>query len=170
MIRSSVPTLAAGAVLAALGAASSAFAQPPQHYVATPIPAHLVPVQSPAPGDGPGGPDMDWNTLDNNGGPLTNGGLLLEGTVGQPDPGILTGGAFEFGGGFWALLAEPPVCWVNCDDSTQAPILNIADFTCFLNRFAGGDLYANCDGSTQAPVLNVADFSCFLNKFASGCP
>ena len=29
--------------------------------------------------------------------------------------------------------------------------------------------YANCDGSTTAPVLNVLDFSCFLNRFAAGC-
>ncbi len=30
--------------------------------------------------------------------------------------------------------------------------------------------YANCDGSTSAPVLNVADFTCFLQDFAAGCP
>jgi hypothetical protein len=42
------------------------------------------------------------------------------------------------------------------------PILNIADFSCFLSKFAAGDPYANCDGSTIEPVLNVADFSCFL--------
>ena len=29
--------------------------------------------------------------------------------------------------------------------------------------------YANCDNSTAAPVLNVLDFACFLNKFAAGC-
>ena len=29
--------------------------------------------------------------------------------------------------------------------------------------------YANCDNSTTAPVLNVLDFSCFLNRFAAGC-
>jgi len=29
--------------------------------------------------------------------------------------------------------------------------------------------YANCDGSTAAPILNVADFSCFLNAYATGC-
>jgi hypothetical protein len=28
---------------------------------------------------------------------------------------------------------------------------------------------ANCDASTAAPVLNVNDFTCFLNKFAAGC-
>ena len=61
-------------------------------------------------------------------------------------------------------------CYANCDESTTSPVLNVADFTCFLNRFAAGDSYANCDQSTTAPVLNVADFTCFLNSFASGCP
>jgi hypothetical protein len=60
-------------------------------------------------------------------------------------------------------------CYANCDNSTTAPILNVADFSCFLNHFAAGDTYANCDTSTTAPVLNVADFSCFLNRFAGGC-
>jgi hypothetical protein len=61
-------------------------------------------------------------------------------------------------------------CYANCDASTTAPILNVNDFTCFLNRFVGGDPYANCDGGTVSPVLNVNDFSCFLNRFAAGCP
>jgi hypothetical protein len=60
-------------------------------------------------------------------------------------------------------------CYANCDESTTPPILNVADFSCFLSRFAAGDPYANCDGSTVEPVLNVADFSCFLGKFAAGC-
>ena len=65
-------------------------------------------------------------------------------------------------------VARP--CQANCDDSTQAPVLNVADFSCFLTKYAAGDYYANCDGSTQAPVLNVADFSCFLSAYAGGCP
>jgi hypothetical protein len=32
-----------------------------------------------------------------------------------------------------------------------------------------GVCYPNCDSSTIEPVLNVADFSCFLGKFAAGC-
>jgi hypothetical protein len=60
-------------------------------------------------------------------------------------------------------------CYPNCDNSTTAPVLNVQDFGCFLNRFAQGDPYANCDQSTTAPVLNVLDFSCFLNAFANGC-
>ncbi len=63
----------------------------------------------------------------------------------------------------------PPPCYANCDNSTTSPVLNVLDFSCFLNRFAAGDTYANCDNSTTPPVLNVLDFSCFLNQFAAGC-
>ena len=61
-------------------------------------------------------------------------------------------------------------CYANCDSSTAAPVLNVSDFTCFLQKFAAADPYANCDGSTAAPVLNVSDFTCFLQRFAAGCP
>jgi hypothetical protein len=61
-------------------------------------------------------------------------------------------------------------CYANCDCSATAPVLNVGDFTCFLQKYAAQDPYANCDGSTAAPVLNVADFTCFLQKFAAGCP
>jgi probable HAF family extracellular repeat protein len=67
------------------------------------------------------------------------------------------------------LLDLGGACYANCDGSTTAPILNVADFSCFLNAFAAGDSYANCDGSTTPPVLTVADFGCFLNAFAAGC-
>jgi hypothetical protein len=61
-------------------------------------------------------------------------------------------------------------CYANCDQSTTAPVLNVQDFSCFLNKFAAADPWANCDGSTTPPVLNVSDFACFLNQFAAGCP
>lgn len=61
-------------------------------------------------------------------------------------------------------------CYANCDHSTAPPVLNVADFTCFLQAFQLNDPYANCDGSTSAPTLNVGDFTCFLQKFGLGCP
>jgi hypothetical protein len=61
-------------------------------------------------------------------------------------------------------------CYANCDGSTVAPVLNVLDFNCFINRFSAGESYANCDGSTVAPVLNVLDFNCFINTFVAGCP
>jgi hypothetical protein len=76
----------------------------------------------------------------------------------------------SFTGNRLASIGCPVPCIPNCDQSTAAPVLNVLDFACFLNRFAAGDDYANCDQSTTAPVLNVLDFSCFLNRFAAGCP
>ncbi len=91
--------------------------------------------------------DTTWNVVNYPGGQPIGLPFILEGTS-------TTGGG----------------CYANCDNSTTAPILNVADFTCFLQRFAGGESYANCDNSTTPPVLNVADFTCFLQSFAAGCP
>jgi hypothetical protein len=69
-------------------------------------------------------------------------------------------------------------CYPNCDGSSVEPILNVDDFTCFINEFAASQTlpyaqqvaaYANCDQSTIAPVLNVDDFTCFINRYAQGC-
>jgi hypothetical protein len=69
-------------------------------------------------------------------------------------------------------------CYANCDQSTTPPILNVEDFSCFINQFASAQglahelqltHYANCDQSTTPPVLNVEDFSCFINRFSQGC-
>jgi hypothetical protein len=70
----------------------------------------------------------------------------------------------------FTLLGMGGDCYANCDGSTAAPVLNVADFTCFLQRYAAGESYANCDGSTTPPTLNVADFTCFLQRYAAGCP
>jgi hypothetical protein len=71
--------------------------------------------------------------------------------------------------GTFVLNAALSCCYANCDGSTAPPVLNVGDFTCFLQRFAAGDAYANCDQSTAPPVLNVGDFTCFLQRFAAGC-
>jgi hypothetical protein len=83
-------------------------------------------------------------------------------------PSLLVG-RLEFTSGA-ATITRIYVCPANCDGSTSVPVLNIADFTCFLTRFAAGEPSANCDCSTTEPMLNVADFTCFLAKFAQGCP
>jgi hypothetical protein len=81
------------------------------------------------------------------------------------------GSATSTGTIFWddIVFTQAVPCYANCDASTIAPILNVNDFTCFLNRYAAGQSYANCDASTIAPVLNVNDFTCFLNRYAVGC-
>jgi hypothetical protein len=104
-----------------------------------------------------------------------------QGTWHQNDQNVLGMRAFSISGGSWITgeveigafrieVAGGAPCYANCDQSTVAPILNVGDFTCFLQRFAAGDSYANCDQSTVQPVLNVGDFTCFLQRFAAGCP
>jgi subtilisin family serine protease len=88
----------------------------------------------------------------------------------------LHGGAIDLGMPYWdqgwgrldlANTLAIARCPADCDYSGD---LSVADFACFLQRFAAGHPYANCDGSTEAPALNVADFVCFMNEYARGCP
>jgi hypothetical protein len=108
---------------------------------------------------------------------------MFDGRIFRTDPAsginILVGNA-QMGSGLLAIIEEPGQgCYANCDQSTTTPILNVEDFTCFINEFAAATglphqqqltHYANCDQSTTAPVLNVEDFTCFINSFAAGCP
>jgi hypothetical protein len=49
-----------------------------------------------------GGYDLSWSTVDGGGGMLSAGGVYtLAGTAGQPDAGLLAGGSYTLGGGFW---------------------------------------------------------------------
>jgi hypothetical protein len=103
---------------------------------------------------------------------------------GNPVPGM-PGAFFPWASFYIQLFGDvtgpcpATACYGNCDESTTEPILNVDDFTCFVNAFAAASAlpfeqqvtsYANCDGSTVAPVLNVDDFTCFINAFATGCP
>jgi len=59
-----------------------------------------------------GGYDLSWSTVDGGGATSTTGGTFeLGGTIGQPDAGRQTGGAFTLDGGFWG--ATTPICTTN---------------------------------------------------------
>jgi hypothetical protein len=56
-----------------------------------------------------GGYDLSWWTVDGGGGSISAGGYALAGIIGQSDPGLLLGGDYTLGGGFWgggALAGE----------------------------------------------------------------
>jgi hypothetical protein len=56
--------------------------------------------------------DLGWHTVDGGGAADLSGpgGYSLDGTVGQADAGLLTGGGYTVGGGFWGGggPASPP--------------------------------------------------------------
>jgi hypothetical protein len=122
-----------------------------------------------------------------NGQPLQDGGnvsgsqtgTLTIGPVARADEGIIEALLTDACGPVLSQRGNLGVfvpCWVNCDGSVLAPMLNAGDFQCFLNTYAAGcpadptQCWANCDQSTSPPVLNVNDFQCFMNHFAIGCP
>jgi hypothetical protein len=112
---------------------------------------------------------VSWSPL----GSGTDGAVRALGVWNQT---LVVGGLFGAAGGitspglaFWGC-PQPAACYANCDQSTTPPILNVADFICFMTEFAAADPAANCDASTQPPTLNVADFVCFTQRFAAGCP
>jgi hypothetical protein len=46
--------------------------------------------------------DLTWSSIDGGGTTYAAGGVYtLGGTIGQPDAGLLTGGDYSVGGGFW---------------------------------------------------------------------
>jgi len=45
--------------------------------------------------------DVSWWTVDGGGGAASGGSYTLTGAIGQPDAGVLTGGDYTLGGGFW---------------------------------------------------------------------
>lgn len=51
---------------------------------------------------------IDWWTIDGGGGfsQSADGQYTLQGTIGQPDTGLSSGGDYRLEGGFWVILRE----------------------------------------------------------------
>ena len=57
------------------------------------------------------GLSLDWWTVDGGGGGSTGGAYSLQGSLGQPDAGALSGGDYALAGGFWSEIASAPPSW-----------------------------------------------------------
>jgi hypothetical protein len=51
--------------------------------------------------------DLSWWTVDGGGTFSTGGAYQLDGTVGQPDAGVMSGGRYVLSGGFWGGAVAP---------------------------------------------------------------
>ena len=62
--------------------------------------------------------DLTWSTIDGGGGRSTSAGgtYTLEGTIGQPDAGLMSGGPYVLAGGFWPATSW---CIVDLPDLAQ---------------------------------------------------
>jgi hypothetical protein len=58
--------------------------------------------------------DLSWNTTDGGGSTSATGGAYsLGGTIGQPDAGASSGGAYSLTSGFWGVATSPPTRLAN---------------------------------------------------------
>lgn len=97
------------------------------------------------------------STIDGGGVMRSNGGEIeLSGTIGQPDAGFLTGGAFELTGGFW--FDSTPT---DCNEDGLVSLFDHEAFTaCMLGP--GGGIDANpcpcfdVDGDGDVTVSDYA--------------
>lgn len=49
--------------------------------------------------------DLNWFTIDGGGGTSAGGVYAVNGTIGQPDAGVMSGGNYSLVGGFWGIAA-----------------------------------------------------------------
>ena len=60
--------------------------------------------------------EITWSTIDGGGGRSTGDSYTLEGTIGQPDAGLMSGGSYVLAGGFWPATSW---CIVDLPDLAQ---------------------------------------------------
>ncbi len=84
----------------------------------------------------PQGPsyDLSWQTVDGGGGTSTGGGFELDGAIGQPDAGVMSGGTFTVIGGFWVFGAAAPPCPWDCGGDNDGEV-GIVDFLSLLAQW-----------------------------------
>lgn len=84
------------------------------------------------------GLSTDWWTIDGGGESSTGGTYAVKGTIGQPDPGAMSGGTYTLEGGFWA--SEEPY------QVSSSPPLTVT-------RIAGGGVRVSWPAASPGWVL-----------------
>lgn len=107
--------------------------------------------------------ELPWFTVDGGGAYSAGGNFELEGTIGQPDAGLMSGGTFTLTGGFWpgALQGDLPYPG-DCDGDGD---VDLADYIASADCLTGpnGGLVAGCDcfdfdGDGDADLRDFAEF------------
>ena len=112
--------------------------------------------------------DLSWRTVDGGGQMFTTGGsLVLSGTIGQPEPGVLTGGTLALVGGFWAVTTVACPCPGDLDGDGERSGTDIQYFTNCVLGAGSNCICAEVDG---VPGLGIGDVSAFVSQLLGGAP
>lgn len=102
------------------------------------------------------------STVDGGGGRSTGGTLELSGTIGQPDAGTLTGGAFELTGGFW--IRVPPT---DCNDDGTVNLIDHASLTdCLTGPANGVASQCGCHDASRNGTVDLRDVATAQTSFS----
>jgi hypothetical protein len=107
--------------------------------------------------------DLSWHTFD-----ASAAAFELRGTIGQPDAGVMSGGAFELRGGFWAGVGRPGSCFGDLDGDGQ---VTLTDLSLLLSNFGvpSGAMEGDGDLDDDGDV-DLTDLSLLLSAFGTMCP
>jgi len=106
--------------------------------------------------------EITRSTIDGGGVMRSTGGAFeLSGTIGQPDAGVLAGGAFELTGGFWFGLAP-----TDCNDDGGVDLADYDAFEACLSGPAGGVLAGcACYDVDRSGDVDLVDFAVSQAEF-----
>lgn len=106
-----------------------------------------------------------WWSVDGGGGASSSpAGWAVEGTIGQPEAGLLAGGAWALDGGFWPgpLAATPPACPADVDRDGE---VSASDLAILLGSWGTFDPAIDLDGNG---AVDAGDLAILLGAWG-GC-
>ena len=111
---------------------------------------------------------INWYTIDGGGGFSFGGDFDLEGTIGQHDAGVLTGGDFVLTGGFWAGAVTQCACLGDMNSDGDRNGADISAFVACVIQ-GGSCLCADVNGMNG---VTLADVTVFVTDLLAGtaCP
>ena len=101
--------------------------------------------------------DLSWHSMDGGGAMRSTGGdFELSGTVGQPDAGVMEGGAYLLTGGFWFEIVP-----ADCNEDGGVNRFDYADFEACLTGPNGPSAVGSCRcfDIDRNKVVDMADFA-----------
>ena len=109
--------------------------------------------------------EMTRWTVDGGGEVFTTGGEFdLSGTLGQPDAGVMSGGAFTLTGGFWFPLADG-----DCNTDGCVDLFDYGEFKPCLSGPDGSVTYdCRCYDVDQDGDVDLFDVAMFQESFTGG--
>ena len=114
--------------------------------------------------------DLSWHTIDGGGATFSSGaGFTLGGTIGQPDAGAMSGGAYTLSGGFWFTGQSPCTLEADLDSDGDVDLSDLATLLSHFGTLSGAD---HSDGNIEGADgdVDLADLSLILSQFGSSCP